>query len=158
MCIRDSFGLYDRAKTPSIPPELFLLPRRAVFSVYEMSSWTRTIIAPLAILGALKSSRPAPEEITLNELSTGVDPSKPNLLSLGRLFCLADQAFKIWERIGIQRVRRNAIRATSHWMIKHLERSDGLGAIFPAMMNCIMALTELGYSLDDPLLKQQIQK
>ena len=152
------FGLYDRAKTPSIPPELFLLPPRAVFSVYEMSSWTRTIIAPLAILGALKSSRPVPEEITLNELSTGVEPSTPNLLSLGGLFCLADQAFKIWERIGIQRVRRNAIRATSHWMIKHLERSDGLGAIFPAMMNCIMALTELGYSLDDPLLKQQIQK
>jgi squalene-hopene/tetraprenyl-beta-curcumene cyclase len=152
------FGLYDRAKTPSIPPELFLLSSEAAFSVYEMSSWTRIIIAPLAILGALRSSRSVPEGITLSELSTDVEFPKANQLSLGSLFRLADQALKIWERIGRQKMRRSAIRATSRWIIEHLERSDGLGAIFPAMMNSIMALTELGYSLDDPLLRQQIQK
>ena len=73
------FGLYDRAKTPTIPPELFLLPDKAKFSVYDMSSWTRAIIAPLAILGALGASRPVPQGIGLGELSTDVEPAAGDL-------------------------------------------------------------------------------
>ncbi len=152
------FGLYDRAKTPTIPPELFLLPDKAKFSVYDMSSWTRAIIAPLAILGALGASRPVPRGIGLGELSTDVEPAAGDLFDPGNLFLLADRALKVWERIGVPRARRKAVRATSRWMIERLEDSDGLGAIFPAMMNCIMALTELGYPLDDPLLQRQIRK
>ena len=36
------------------------------------------------------------------------------------------------------------------WMLERLERSDGLGAIYPGIMNSIIALRCLGYSLDDP--------
>ena len=152
------FGLYDRAKTPTIPPELFLLPDKAKFSVYDMSSWTRAIIAPLAILGALGASRPVPKGIGLEELSIDAEPAPGDLFDPGNLFRLADRALKVWERVGVRRARHKAVRATSRWMIERLEDSDGLGAIFPAMMNCIMALTELGYGLDDPLLQRQIQK
>ena len=152
------FGLYDRAKTPTIPPELFLLPDKAKFSVYDMSSWTRAIIAPLAILGALGASRPVPKGIGLGELSIAAPTAPGGLFDPGNLFFLADRALKVWARVGVRRARRQAVRATSNWMIERLEDSDGLGAIFPAMMNCIMALTELGYSLDDPLLQRQIQK
>ena len=152
------FGLYDRAKTPTIPPELFLIPDKVKFSVYDMSSWTRAIIAPLAILGALGASRPVPRGIDLAELSTHREPSAGDFFDPGHLFLLADRALKVWERVGIRRARRTAVRATSRWMIERLEDSDGLGAIFPAMMNCIMALTELGYTLDDPLLQRQIRK
>ena len=35
-------------------------------------------------------------------------------------------------------------------MLERLEMSDGLGAIYPAMLNAIIALRCLGYSLDDP--------
>ena len=35
-------------------------------------------------------------------------------------------------------------------MLEHFEMSDGLGAIYPSMMNAIIALRCLGYSLDDP--------
>ncbi len=35
-------------------------------------------------------------------------------------------------------------------MLAHFEKSDGLGAIFPAMMNAVIAMRCLGYSLDDP--------
>ena len=152
------FGLYDRAKTPTIPPELFLLPDKAKFSVYDMSSWTRAIIAPLAILGALGASRPVPKGIGLEELSIDAEPAQGDLFDPGNLFRLADRALKVWERVGVRRARHKAVRATSRWMIERLEDSDGLGAIFPAMMNCIMALTELGYGLDDPLLQRQIRK
>ena len=35
-------------------------------------------------------------------------------------------------------------------MLERLEMSDGLGAIYPGIMNSIIALRCLGYSLDDP--------
>ncbi len=151
------FGLYDRTKTPTIPPELFLLPNATRLTVYDMSSWTRAILAPLAILGARGATRPVPSGIEIRELFSGVEHS--NADSLGaNLFLIADKALKIWQRAGMARAREKAVRATADWMVKRLHDSDGLGAIFPAMMNCIMALTELGYTLDDPLLKREIEK
>ena len=151
------FELYDRNKTPTIPPELFLLPNSTRLTVYDMSSWTRAIIAPLAILGARGASRPVPAGVTIRELFSGVERS--NADSLGaNLFLIADKALKVWERAGVARAREKAIRATADWMVKRLHDSDGLGAIFPAMMNCIMALTELGYTAEDALLKREIAK
>ena len=46
------FGLFPRSGVPSIPPEIFLLPDGNRFSVYSMSSWSRAMLAPLAILDA----------------------------------------------------------------------------------------------------------
>jgi len=43
------------------------------------------------------------------------------------------------------------------WLMNHLERSEGLGAIYPAMMNAIFALLALGYSPDDPLAAREIR-
>src|SRR5260370_1367254 len=39
---------------PSIPPELMLLPIWFHFNIYEMSSWTRGIVIPMAILSSLR--------------------------------------------------------------------------------------------------------
>ena len=38
---------------PAIPPELLLLPNWFYINIYEMSSWTRCIVIPMAILSAL---------------------------------------------------------------------------------------------------------
>src|ERR1039458_8994467 len=38
------FGLYPRQHAPSVPPEIVLLPGNVL---YEMSSWTRSILVPL---------------------------------------------------------------------------------------------------------------
>src|SRR5881398_2584456 len=38
---------------PSIPPELMLLPNWCYFNIYEMSSWTRGIVIPMAVLSSL---------------------------------------------------------------------------------------------------------
>ncbi len=39
---------------PAVPPELMLLPRWFPVNIWEMSSWTRGIVIPLAILYAIK--------------------------------------------------------------------------------------------------------
>ncbi len=47
-------------------------------------------------------------------------------------------------------LRKLALKKAEKWMLERLEMSDGLGAIYPAMMNAIIALRCLGYSDDDP--------
>ncbi|HEY9127972.1 MAG TPA: squalene--hopene cyclase, partial [Acidobacteriaceae bacterium] len=54
------------------------------------------------------------------------------------------------ERVHIRPLRAIALRKAEKWMLERFEMSDGLGAIYPAMMNAIIALRVLGYSEDDP--------
>jgi squalene-hopene/tetraprenyl-beta-curcumene cyclase len=144
------FDLYPREGAPSVPPEIMLLGR----VIYEMSSWTRTIVIPLSIVQALNTGRPVPEGFDLNELFI---PGKPatfqlaeSLLSLRNVFLAVDKGLKIWEKIGVRRVRQRAIKRAEKWMLEHTKRTDGLGAIYPPMMYIIMALDLLGYPPDHP--------
>jgi len=43
-------------------------------------------------------------------------------------------------------------------MIERLERSDGLGAIFPSIMNTVLALMCRGRGVDDPLVRSQLHE
>ena len=43
------FGQIGWDEVPAIPPEMMFLPARGSFSVYDMSSWSRTIFVPLSI-------------------------------------------------------------------------------------------------------------
>src|SRR5258705_12987359 len=53
---------------PSIPPELVLLPTWFYFNIYEMSSWTRGIVIPMAILSTLRPDWHLPERARVDEL------------------------------------------------------------------------------------------
>src|SRR5580658_7967070 len=59
------FDLYPREATPSIPPEIMLLPGKWL---YQMSSWTRAIIVALAIVHAHDPKRPVPAGFNLDEI------------------------------------------------------------------------------------------
>ena len=48
------FGQLPWTAVPAIPPEMLFLPRVSPFTIYDMSSWSRTIFIPLAILWARK--------------------------------------------------------------------------------------------------------
>lgn len=152
------FELFDREKTPTIPPEVFLLEASSKINIYEISSWSRAILAPLAILSAKRATRPVPAGFTLREICTGHEPPRPKLVSWKSFFWWADRSLKIWERVGLNGVRQKSIEAAERWMVERFEKSDGLAAIFPAMMNSIMALTELGYALDHPILQREIER
>ena len=53
---------------PAIPPELMLLPNWFYFNIYEMSSWTRGIVIPMAILSSLRPEFRLPEHARVDEL------------------------------------------------------------------------------------------
>jgi squalene-hopene/tetraprenyl-beta-curcumene cyclase len=149
---------------PAIPPELMLLPSWFPINIYEMSSWTRGIVIPLAILYAFKPQWTLPERGSVDELFG--DPSRgatafswgAKLFSWRNLFLVLDRVCNLYERVPWKPLRRRALRQAREWLLDHLERSDGLGAIYPAMMNAIFALLALGYPPQDPLTVREINK
>ena len=54
------------------------------------------------------------------------------------------------EAVHLRPLRKLALKKAEKWMLERLEMTDGLGAIYPAMLNAIIALRCLGYSEDDP--------
>ena len=142
------FGLYPRRHAPSVPPEIVMLPGNVL---YEMSSWTRSIVVPLSIVQARVANRRAPDGFTIDELLLpGVSLALPRRKGLAVLFHHLDRVFKVWEQRGSERVRAAAIREAEHWVLDRTRFTEGLGAIFPAMMYFIMALDALGYAEDHP--------
>ena len=49
-----ALGQYDYDAVPAIPPEIVLFPKWFYFNIYEISSWSRSILVPLAIIYAKK--------------------------------------------------------------------------------------------------------
>ena len=142
------FGLYPRRHVPSVPPEIVMLPGNVL---YEMSSWTRSILVPLSIVQARGSNRRAPAGFNLEELILpGVSLALPKRNGLSVLFHNLDRAFKVWEKRGSERIRAAAIREAERWILARTRYTEGLGAIYPAMMYTIMALDALDYAKDHP--------
>ncbi len=147
---------------PAIPPELMLLPRWFYVNLLEMSSWTRGIVVPLTIIFALKPDWKVPTRAHIYEL-VGDPHSKPlqfrwdaKVVSLRNCFLLLDKAIKLHEQLPWKPLRKRALAIAERWMRVHLERSEGLAAIYPGMMNSIYALLALGNSVEDPLTARQI--
>ena len=155
------FGQWDWSACPAVPPELVLLPDWAPFNIYRMSSWSRAIVVPLSILWAYKPSCPVPERARITELSTGRRLTPPSQYRTAetawRLFFFAvDRTLKTLEALDWTPFRRRAIQTAAAWILERLEKSDGLGAIFPPIVNTILALRCLGYAADDPIVLGQL--
>lgn len=149
------FGMFPRRWVPSVPPEIVVAPGDIL---YEMSSWTRSILVPLSIVQAIGEERPTPGGMNVDEL---LDPDKK--FSLARrdsgalFFSQVDRAVKLWERRGLKNVRARALREAERWMLERTRYTDGLGAIYPSMMYSIMAMQSLGYPDDQPDLIEAIR-
>ncbi len=139
-----------------------LLPNWFAINIYEMSSWTRGIVIPLAILYANKPRFALPAGMGVDELFRDPSRNVPSLdwsnevFSWRNFFLALDRALKLYERLPWKPLRQRALRQAEQWLVEHLERSDGLAAIYPAMMNAIFALLAMGYSPDDPLTAREI--
>ena len=66
-----ALGQYDYDAVPAIPPEIVLFPNWFYFNIYEISSWSRSILVPLAIIYAKKPFKKIPPEQGIDELFVG---------------------------------------------------------------------------------------
>ena len=164
------FGEYDWSGIPAMPVEIMLLPRWAYFNLFEVSYWSRTVMVPLLILMDAKPVRRLPDSCRLDEL--WVVPRSEASLRLHRVprpfsprsflwknfFIGVDDALKSWERLGPRPLRARAIETARRWLEERLAVPGGLGGIFPAMVNAVLALRCLGYPDDHPLIRGQLKE
>jgi squalene-hopene/tetraprenyl-beta-curcumene cyclase len=150
-------GQYDWEAVPAIPPEIVLFPNWFWFNIYEISSWSRAILVPLSIAYAKKPFKKVPAEMGIDELFIGGRHGRhlhlkwdPKKLSWRNFFLVLNQIVHFCERFNIRPLRYLAIKRAEKWMLQRFEKSDGLGAIYPGILNSIVALRCLGYSTDDP--------
>src|ERR1700748_171400 len=151
-------GQYEYDAVPAVPPELILFPKWCYFNIYEISAWSRAIVVPLSIAYAKKPFKKLTPEQGIDELFVGGRANAKLRLRWDRkrwigwrnFFLVADRLFHWAERVHIRPLRKVALRKAEKWILERLEMSDGLGAIYPAMLNAILALRCLGYSIDDP--------
>ena len=159
------FGQVPWRAVPFIPVEIILLPRWFPFHLSKVSYWSRTVMVPLFILSTLKPQASNPRQVHIRELFTTppeqVKDYFPIRSPLNRLFLALDKAGRFLELFIPPSVRRRAIKKAEDWFIERLNGTDGLGGIFPAMVNALEALTCLGYPADHPYrvqAKQALEK
>src|SRR5450755_1079701 len=149
---------------PSIPPELMLLPNWFYINIYEMSSWTRGIVIPMGILSAVRPDFRLPEHARVDELfkdpnhKTAAFDWSDKLISWKNIFLAVDRGLKLYEKFPWKPLRQRALGKSKQWMLEHMERTEGLAAIYPAMMNSIFALIALGHDANDPVTFREIKE
>jgi len=158
-------GQFPWKYLPIIPVEIALLPHWLYFNIYEMSSWSRAMLIPLSIINHYKPTRQLPEHLQLHELypygTEGMDfsPERDQQFFTWRNFFLRwDSLLKFVDSLPVRPFRQKALKVAEEWMTERMdEGSDGLGAIFPAMLNSIIALKALGYPEDHRLYRKAVQ-
>jgi squalene-hopene/tetraprenyl-beta-curcumene cyclase len=150
-------GQYDWEAVPAVPPEIVLFPNWFWFNLYEISSWSRAILVPLSIAYAKKPFKKIPAEMGIDELFVGGRHGKhlhlkwaAKTISWRNFFLVLNRVVHFCERFHIRPLRYVALKKAERWMLERFEKSDGLGAIYPGILNSIVALRCLGYSTDDP--------
>jgi squalene-hopene/tetraprenyl-beta-curcumene cyclase len=153
------FGQLPWRGVPYVPVEIVLLPRWFPFNIHRVSYWSRTVMVPLTILCTLRPIARNPRQVQILELFTTPPdrerhffhrPEGGRASGLARIFFLIDRLARSIDGLIPRAVRVRALRRAEDWMLERLNGEDGLGAIFPAMVNALEALAARGYSGDDP--------
>ena len=152
-------GIFPWDYVPTIPCEIILIGKWFHVNFNEMSNWSRSMIVPLAIINHFKPTRQP--SVTLKELyPAGYHerdlrlPRDPARFTLRNFFLWLDSFHKWIERSKLRPFRKMALRKAERWMIERFEGTDGLAAIFSAILNSVIALRALGYSDDHPLVRR----
>ena len=153
-------GLAEWHHVPVIPCEVILLGKWFHVNFHDMSNWTRSMLVPLAIISHFRPTRPLKNGVNLDELYPQGKWELDGALR-PRYFDFSLRNFFLWlnklhvfaelfAKAGIHPFRKIALKRAEAWMLERFEGSDGLAAIFPAMLNSLIALIALGYPDDHP--------
>lgn len=150
-------GLLPWDYVPNIPAEIILMGKWFHVNFNEMSNWTRSMLVPLSIINHFKPTRRLNPPVSIDELyPEGYHerdlrlPRDPRRITWRNFFIAFDRFLKILEKARIRPFRPLALKKAERWMLDRFEGTDGLAAIFPAMLNSLIALKILGYADDHP--------
>ncbi len=163
------FGQYDWRGVPSMPAELMLLPQGFYVNIYAISYWSRAVLIPLLIVFAHRPLCQIPVSQGIEELyvrprheirHSDVPPFRKDAawFSWRNFLISLESLLKLYDRLPIQRLRKAGVKKAAEWLLDHMKGSGGLGGIYPAMANSVVALRCLGYHADHPLVTKALQE
>ena len=151
------YGILPWSSVPLMPVEITLLPAWFPFHLSKISYWGRTVLVPLLVLQALKPRARNPRGIRVDELfaappeQTGRQSKAPHQKRLWyEFFRIVDIVLQKSEPFFPRGTRKRAIDKAVGFVKERLNGEDGLGAIFPAMVNSVLMFDALGVPPDDP--------
>jgi len=151
------FGVVSWRAVPVLPIEIMLLPRWSPFHLTKISYWARTTMVPLMVLAALKAKAQNARGVGIDELflsppsQVGFAPKAPHQsMAWFLLFRSIDAVLRVIEPMFPKKLRARAIAAAQAFVEERLNGEDGIGAIFPPMVNTVLMYDALGYPKDHP--------
>lgn len=146
---------------PAMPVEIMLLPKWFPFHIDKVSYWARATIVPLVVVQSFKPGPKSALDLTIAELFPtpphevkkwpgGAHQKEPWVTifnAIDRILRVVDPCFPRW-------LRQRAIKKAEAFTRERANGVDGLGAIFPAMMNSLLLFELLGYPAHDPYVLQ----
>jgi squalene-hopene/tetraprenyl-beta-curcumene cyclase len=150
-------GAMDWKDLPALVPEIMLVPAWFPFNIYDISSWSRAIVVPLTIVYAHKPRKPY-RDLKFDELRTHRWTAPKRRGFLASVFRWADKALGVYDRVAYRPVRRLAVQKALEWILERNRPAGGLGAIWPGMLNSIIALRCLGYAKESPQVRKAFRE
>jgi squalene-hopene/tetraprenyl-beta-curcumene cyclase len=142
---------------PVLPIEIMLLPRWSPFHLTKISYWARTTMVPLMMLAALKIKAQNARGVGIDELflappsQVGFSPKAPHQsMAWFLLFRGIDAVLRVIEPMFPKKLRARAMAEAQAFVEERLNGEDGIGAIFPPMVNTVLMYDALGYPKDHP--------
>ncbi len=150
------FGLVPWRATPVTRIEVLYAPKWFPLHINKVSYWTRTVTVPLLILTALRPKAKNPRNIMIDELFTksrfeeDYRIKNPTGHWLGKLMIVLDLLARPFESLIPSYIVNRSIDKAMNFITERLNGDDGLGGIFPAMANALIAFDALGIPKDNP--------
>ena len=145
---------------PVMPVEIMLLPKWFPFHLDKMSYWARTVLVPLLVLMAKKPRAKNRLGVHIGELFV-TPPEEVRQWPKGEhqtfpwtaIFGAVDRLLHVAEPFFPKSTRERSMALAESWTTERLNGVDGLGAIFPAMVNSLLMYDVLGVPASDPRVK-----
>ncbi len=153
------FGQITWDSIPLMPIEIMKFPKWFPFNIYKISYWSRTVLVPLLIIMYEKPVASNPNKISITELFLNPKSQKTKVKLnyennfLSRFFILLDSLARIIFPIFSNKFKNSCEEKAIKWTLERLNGEDGLGGIFPAMVNSLIAF----HTIDENKYKNEIK-
>lgn len=146
---RISLALFNQISWESIPfmpIEIMKFPNWFTFNIYKISYWSRTVLVPLLVIMNKRPIASNPNKISIKELFCNVKNSSREIdiisqkNKLSKFFIYIDRFARRIFPFFPRKYKTNCEKQAIKWIVKRINGEDGLGGIFPAMVNSLIAL------------------
>src|SRR5262249_31082081 len=148
---------FPSAGLPNVPVELMLLPSWFPLNVYSMSSWARETVVPILLLMANPPHARIAAEEAVGELWLREPRDEDVRFVRSSELASWTNAFlgiaRVLDGLGRGRwkpLRGRAIARAIEWILRRQDSTGQWGGIQPPMLNCVLALTQMGFAVDHP--------